>query len=312
MAKKKKFDSKNIKINEEDLSITKIGEMDTSSQSTVFIFFLFILIMVFVFFLPTIVNYINGESEKTDSYVEKSPEIDENETDTEENEIKFYTISNTLTISLEENIKLDQFSINENTLSFQVTNDSTNRFDFDKENYYLELYTEENTLLNRILLDNVIAHNSSDTVNLTLDETDVSLVKKLTFVKKEERDYPNITLTQNDLGESVLTCTKEEENITYKFNKEELFEINDVINIDNTKENYIALLNEWKTTSESLNAVEGITSILVDAKTSFVVNTLIDLKTAKLPNNASEYYYKKDTLAKVISFEMEARGFSCK
>ena len=312
MAKKKKFDSKNIKINEEDLSITKIGEMDTSSQSTVFIFFLFILIMVFVFFLPTIVNYINGESEKTDSYVEKSPEIDENETDTEENEIKFYTISNTLTISLEENIKLDQFSINENTLSFQVTNDSTNRFDFDKENYYLELYTEENTLLNRILLDNVIAHNSSDTVNLTLDETDVSLVKKLTFVKKEERDYPNITLTQNDLGESVLTCTKEEENITYKFNKEELFEINDVINIDNTKENYIALLNEWKTTSESLNAVEGITSILVDAKTSFVVNTLIDLKTAKVPNNASEYYYKKDTLAKVISFEMEARGFSCK
>ena len=312
MAKKKKFDSKNIKINEEDLSITKIGEMDTSSQSTVFIFFLFILIMVFVFFLPTIVNYINGESEKTDSYVEKSPEINENETDTEENEIKFYTISNTLTISLEENIKLDQFSINENTLSFQVTNDSTNRFDFDKENYYLELYTEENTLLNRILLDNVIAHNSSDTVNLTLDETDVSLVKKLTFVKKEERDYPNITLTQNDLGESVLTCTKEEENITYKFNKEELFEINDVINIDNTKENYIALLNEWKTTSESLNAVEGITSILVDAKTSFVVNTLIDLKTAKLPNNASEYYYKKDTLAKVISFEMEARGFSCK
>ena len=157
MAKKKKFDSKNIKINEEDLSITKIGEMDTSSQSTVFIFFLFILIMVFVFFLPTIVNYINGESEKTDSYVEKSPEINENEADTEENEIKFYTISNTLTISLEENIKLDQFSINENTLSFQVTNDSTNRFDFDKENYYLELYTEENTLLNRILLDNVIA-----------------------------------------------------------------------------------------------------------------------------------------------------------
>lgn len=312
MAKKKKFDSKNIKINEEDLSITKIGEMDTSSQSTVFIFFLFILIMVFVFFLPTIVNYINGESEKTDSYVEKSPEINENEADTEENEIKFYTISNILTISLEENIKLDQFSINENTLSFQVTNDSTNRFDFDKENYYLELYTEENTLLNRILLDNVIAHNSSDTVNLTLDETDVSLVKKLTFVKKEERDYPNITLTQNDLGESVLTCTKEEENITYKFNKEELFEINDVINIDNTKENYIALLNEWKTTSESLNAVEGITSILIDAKTSFVVNTLIDLKTAKLPNNASEYYYKKDTLAKVISFEMEARGFSCK
>ena len=46
MAKKQKskFNSKNVKINEEELSITKIGEMDTVNQSSTFVLILFGLI----------------------------------------------------------------------------------------------------------------------------------------------------------------------------------------------------------------------------------------------------------------------------
>ena len=49
--KKQKFDTKNIKINEEELSITKIGDMTTAEQSPFLVIGIFITLLVFIFFL---------------------------------------------------------------------------------------------------------------------------------------------------------------------------------------------------------------------------------------------------------------------
>ena len=315
MAKKQKskFNSKNVKINEEELSITKIGEMDTINQSSTFVLILFGLILIFIFFLPTITNLIKGEDNEKVNYTESEPTPSENEEqeNKDNNEPTMYTITPSLSIPLEENIQLDAFSLNGNTLSYQINNTSPNRFDFDEENYYLELYSEDDTLLARILLDTNVARTTSTMETIVLNGTTATNAKKILFVKKEESDYPNVELQKNAIEEDILVCSSTIETITYKFKEDKLFEIQDNVNVNSTNTNYISLLNEWKTKSETLNAMNGVNSLLVDAGTSFAVNTSVDLQTAKVSKEDSKYYYEKDTLAKVVNFEMEARGFSC-
>lgn len=59
--KNENFNYENIKINEEELSITKIGEITTKEEeSSIFILLLFGIIMVFIFCLPLIVSLMES------------------------------------------------------------------------------------------------------------------------------------------------------------------------------------------------------------------------------------------------------------
>ena len=315
MAKNKKenLNYKKLRVNQEELSITKIGEITTNEQSPTFVLILFGLILVFIFFLPTIVEFVKGTNEKPDySLNETTNKKNEEQEETDSSEENYYTFNDSLSIDLEKNIKIDSFSLNGNTLSFIVTNTSNTRFDFSKDNYFLEFYSEDNTLLERILLETSISRESSETLSYVVSANTALNMKKLIFVKKEVMDYPNVELEKNENQEEVLTCTKDTETLTYKFKNEKLFFITDVVNYSSTVSNYSTLLNDWKTKSNTLNNVEGINSIFVDAGNGFVVNTTIDLKTAKMSDVDNVYYYTYETLSKVVSFEMESRGFSCK
>lgn len=311
--KKEKLNYKNVKVNQEELSITKIGEITTNEQSPTFVLILFGLLLAFIFFLPTIVEFVKGNNDKPDYSLngttnKKNEELEE----IDNSEIDYYTFSDSLSIDLEENIKIDGFSLNGNALTFNVTNTSNARFYFNKNNYFLELYSEDNTLLERILLDAVVSRESSETLSYTVSASTALNMKKLIFVKKEVTDYPNVELEKNENQEEVLTCTKDTENLTYKFQNEKLFSITDVVNYSSNVSNYSTLLNEWKTRSADLNNVEGINSIFVDAGNGFVVNTTIDLKKTNVSQVDNVYYYTYETLSKVVNFEMKARGFSCK
>ncbi len=314
MAKKEKFNSKKVTISEEELSITKIGELETTEQSPLFVLILFGFILVFIFFLPTIANLIKAPNEKPDySLLEKPQENNQEEKPREEPKNSYYQYSDTLSIDLEEKIKINEFALVGNTLSFKVTNANETRFSFQKDNYFLELYSEEDTLLERIYLgDTTVSRETDMVLQFALNSNTALYMKKLSFAKKEITDYPNVTLEKNENEEEVLTCTKDKETLTYKFQKEKLFSISHVVNYSSTISNYESILNTWQTNSKKLNNMEGITSIFVDAGTGFVVNTTIDTKTAKLNEVENTSYYPNETLAKVVSFEMEARGFSCK
>lgn len=314
MAKKEKFNSKKVTISEEELSITKIGELETTEQSPLFVLILFGFILVFIFFLPTIANLIKAPNEKPDySLLEKPQENNQEEKPREEPKNSYYQYSDTLSIDLEEKIKINEFALVGNTLSFKVTNANETRFSFQKDNYFLELYSEEDTLLERIYLGDATVSRETDMVlQFALNSNTALYMKKLSFAKKEIADYPNVTLEKNENEEEVLICTKDKETLTYKFQKDKLFSISHVVNYSSTISNYESILNTWQTNSEKLNNMTGITSIFVDAGTGFVVNTTIDTKTAKLNEVENTSYYPNETLAKVVSFEMEARGFSCK
>lgn len=313
--KKEKFNYKNVKINEEELSITKIGEMENAEQSPFLIFLLFGIILAFVFFLPTIVNFIKGPDEKLDYSLinnKTNEEVKEN-TDSETAESAYYLVQDSLVINLEEGIGIAKFSLNGNEFSFEVTNSRGSRFYFNKDNYFLELYSEDNTLLERFLLsDKVVASNATETFHYTVSSNTALNMKKVTFVKKAIADYPNVVLEKNNNQEEILVCSNANENLTYKFQNEKLISIADVVNYSANSVDYATNLAKWQAESEKLNAMNGIQSLFVNAGNGFVVNTSLDLKNVNLSNVDNVHYYAYETLAKVVSFEMNARGFRCK
>lgn len=313
MAKKTTTNYKNVKINEEEFATTTIGELDNAEQSMTFIFILFGIILIFVFCLPSIVNLIKKNDEKIDYSINKKEEKEKTPEEKTEKE-QFYTLTNDLSIMLNNDITIHHFSLDNDTINFQVTNNGDKRYSFLAEKYFLELYTVDNTLLERIWLGDIIISKNDGNKNYeyALNDSVSENINKLLFVKKEETDYPNIILEKNENNQEVLTCSNKIETITYKFQNEKLYEIGDVVNYAQTETDYQENFNNYRTQSNYLNSLEGITSVFVDNTNNFIVNTSIDLKSVKETNLNNSKYYRKDTLAKVVDFEMEAQGFRCK
>ena len=199
MAKKKKFSYKNLVINEEDLAITKIGEMPNINKSPIFLFIVFGILIAFIFFLPDIVKHFeeNGNFITNDPVVEKENPSE----DIPEKELIYYDLNSTLNINLEEGIKVNSFIITNDTISFKISNNKNNKFYFSKRNYFMELYTEDKTLLERVILSkDSIAADSNKTFSYNILPATANSVKKIVFVEKEIEDYPNVILSKNDAG----------------------------------------------------------------------------------------------------------------
>ena len=59
------------------------------------------------------------------------------------------------------------------------------------------------------------------------------------------------------------------------------------------------------------NSVEGVTSNVDISNNTLYFRTIINLNTFKTNNVNIKNVYLKDTDAKVINFEMNAKGFTC-
>ena len=313
MNKKKKFSYKNLKVNEEELSITKIGEMPNENKSPIFLVFVFGLLLVFIFFLPEIVSYFSGK----DSNLVNNPVVDNKEKSTsdEKEDIVYYTINDALEINLENGIKLNQFKINNDSISFSVTNSKDVDYNFNKKNYFMELYTEEQTLLERVILEkDSISKKNSKEYSYSLLTSTIAGAKKIVFIEKQVDDYPNITLTKNEAGEQILVCKKDFETLSYTFKEDKLQKITDAVNYarSGNELNYQLDFSLWQSRVNNYNAISGITSTFMSNDTGFMVNTVLDLENVKNSSMDNDTFYKYETLAKVVDFEMKARGFDCK
>ncbi len=310
---KSKFNSKNVQIKEEELSITKIGEMNTENQSSIVMLILFVFILGFIFFLPNIVTLIKGKQEKPDYSMINNQEQEKEQDSEKQQEESFYTLSSSLTVHLEEKIVLSNFKLQDNQLSFTVQNEQDTRYYFEKENYFLELYSKEQTLLERIRLEDIVVSKGENVnVEYTLQESTSSLVNQLYFVKKTENDYPYRVIEKDEEGVQKLTCTNNHNTLTYTFSNDQLVSFEEEIRYSLGDTNYENLKVEWQEKSTFLNQQTGLTSLFVDTENRFVVNTTFDLQKANVKDLNNHYYYEKDTHSKVVAFEMEARGFVCK
>ncbi len=312
----KKFNYKKLQINKEELQTTTIGEISTQDKSPIFMFILFGMFLAFVFFLPNIVTYFQG---KSDDLVSGAPKnnIENNKTkddNTQVNNIVYYDINSNENITLEDILIVSNLKKSTNNISFKVTNKGESRFYFSKYNYFLELYTSDNTLLERIFLDkdSIVKDSSKDYSYDIKNNTSLS-ASKIAFVKHQIEDYPNIVLTKNNEEEQVLTCKNKNEVLTYTFKDEKLVTVNDMITYikDSSELDYQTNLVLWQGKVLNYNSLNGVTSTILNSIDSFVANTTLDLKNVDKSNIDNNYYYEYETLAKIVNFEMESRGFNC-
>lgn len=315
MAKQK---IKNFKLEQDELKPMTIGIFESRRKSSVGIFVLLTLFILLVVFLPQISDLYNKYFNHEDISVPEgngnavTPIVPpDREDDTDNN--TYYELTADLSIT-KEDIKVDSFyvDINNNTLSFKVTNITSNSLVLSSLNYYLELYTSEHTLLERIKV-NGNSFGGDEAINIvkTLGEGVKDSLGAVVLAKIDASNYPAVTLGTDSTGSQVLVCSREHEKVTYSFKNNLLKEVSSVVSYSATDNDYVNVYQQYFNLSLGYNGRPGIASSFLDYNNTFTVTTNVNLKEAERATIFNADTFELDTDAKVVNFEMEAEGFSC-
>ncbi|MBE6154627.1 MAG: hypothetical protein E7163_03550 [Firmicutes bacterium] len=314
MAKKQ---IENFKIDEEELKPVTIGTFESRKKTSIGIFFILSLFVIFIFFLPEISSLINKYLNPISSNIPNPNRpgniINPSDNNNPSLEERFVPYAENLKINNEDisltNIRVD---VNNSELIYTITN-NRKKMDIDELNYYIEIYNNEKTLIERVkLVSNLVLENGAYreiTKNITIEAA--NSIGYIILVKKSTVEYPEVSMQiEDDIGSIV--CTKDHEKVTYRFNDYQLTEVISEISYKIEDKDYENILKEQKKLVNSYNNKEGIISTLVEYETGYNIITNVDLK------NISDTYifnadtFKLNTIPKVVSFEMEAQGFDCK
>lgn len=301
MARKKK-----VVISDQELTPTVLATIEEKKFNLLSLILLFAIFGGVVFYLPEISVYIEDYLNPKPSTVAK-PNNNDNTPNEEQVEIEKYPYTSTLSITSRK-LTLSNFSVGNNELSIQATNADNVALDMDKYNYFLEIYNETDTLLQRIKMDDFkIGANSSINISYSINTSNISY---FTFLEISEDEYTPFTPQANINGEATLICQKDSETINYKLKDNKLYAIEDVFVIQNTEENFATLFGTYQSLATTYNAMNGVISEVTNDGSVLRFVTNMDLTI----NNAltiSKIIYPKDTDAKVIRFELSSKGYNC-
>ncbi len=313
MAKQK---IKNFKLEPEELKPVTIGIFESRKRSSVSIFLIltsFILVVVFLPQLSDLFNkFFNPEAEiPNGGTIEpiKPPGSDEEE----DYHDTFYDLA--LDLKIERNdITVGGFVVDaiNNTLSFNVINNLTKDINLTDLHYYLELYTSDHTLLERIKINGgLIGSGADNNIKKTLGTGVASELDAFVLVKIEEKDYAPIDLEVDDLGNASLVCSRPHEKVTYKFTKGLLKEFSSEVSYSLTDADYATYALKYQEQAMTYSSRPGITSSYIELNGAFNIATTVDLNHAERTTIFNADTFILDTEAKIINFEMEAQGFDC-
>ena len=271
--------------------------------------FIFIALGLAIYYINDISIFINNllgrktadtiqnagsDSEEPDKIGTENPSGNETE------DVKYYDYSNALAIT-EGNLTLNNFNI---------VNTSSNSVNMAGNKYFIELFDENKTLLNRFKTDiGTISANANISFSFNLTNPNIRYVA---FSQKTIQDYPPLELQKDSTGNATLTCKKENETIIYTFLNDELKKISHTISDNNiTDVEYENRLNSYQNKVNNYNSLNGISALLNNNVSGYTVVFNIDLTTANVNNLDEKYYYSHLTKANIVNFEMETYGFTC-
>ena len=310
-----------VVLNQTELIPTNIGKLNNKQGSPFVVIFIIAIFVVGIFSLDYIANWLNPETEVR-PYIptptpSDTPSTPDNPEDTEDN--KKYEITSDLAVVVGTNT-FNSFNIDTslNTITFNAVTQGTSSL-LSNHNYYLELYSSSDILLQRIKLPN---DSFVDIKNFSYDITKAlssGQIVKLSILEIKDEDYTSITLKNkvNDLD--VLTCTLNNQKIEYQFTSENnIYSLNTIIvnhQVFETDTNYDELLDNYEVMKENINAESGITMNLNPSRGGF--EAVINISLNEINDNTYQktfkdlIYYKKGTEAKKIAFELNSSGYTC-
>ena len=185
--------------------------------------------------------------------------------------------------------------------------------DLSKQNLFIEIYTEDQTLLERakVLATSYITAEKNTTITVSIQESTYNVAKKINIISMTKDSYPEISLSTD---EPILTCTYQNNIIKYTFEEEKLININDLNTYysgENSSDYYNALISQREAV-DNLSGVEGINATLTQFENNFVVSITLDLAITSIARFDNVTYFAKNTLAKQIKYDMEAMRYTCR
>lgn len=303
---------KQIVISEEELVPTTLAVVQDKKKANVFgiiwIFIIFIIFIAGVIYLPEISAYINSYL-NPDVVVPSTPSKDnKKEDDTkDETSVKEYKIANDLEIT-EESFKISNFNIENNTIKFKITNLTSEVLELKDAHYFVNLYSDNKKLLQRIYLQDILSPSSETDAAYDLSD---SSAKVISLVKISEEEYPSHIVTVPEEGVATLTCTKNYEKVEYLLNNNKVYVANLIYEVNTTDVNFNNLYNNYQTLQTTYNNIEGVSSNITLENGLLSFKTIINLSSVKSDALNLKTIYPFGTDAKVIYFEMTASGYTC-
>ncbi len=314
MSRKKK-EVAPIVLSYQELMPSVIGRIDSKEKSNWVVIVLFIVLIIFIIALPSITTYISGEKQITfgPNQNENKKPID----NTPVHETIYYDYSNTLEIPVE-GLNFKQFDIVRKTFSFTIENKNEVKNYLVNHVLYMELYDNNQTLLQRVKLPNEnLSKGSSLDYQFELT-VPTAQIAKIVIEEKKVSDYPAIQLKKESDGTYLLVCSKDVETLTYQFDTEgKLYYIMDIVNYPSSYENYQMKLMDYRQISSKYNGIEGVTSNISEVGSGFTSTTTITLEKIDFENRSikntlnNPAYYGKGTEGKVVYFELSAMNYQC-
>ena len=310
MARKNK--SEKIVLENIELKPQVIGYTYKKKSNIGRVIFIFIIFLIAVYYINDISVFVNNligrDTASSIGGLAGNKNNEENKELEEKNEITYYFFANNLVIN-EKEMVLNNFKNINNTLTFDILNNSSKKIDYSNNKYYIELYTENKTLLERYKLDiNTINENSKISYSFAIKNDFYYLVVE----EKSIDDYPILNLPNDEQGRGIITCNKDIESIIYTFNNNELIDIKHTIS-DNliNDPNYYNRYTAYQNKATTYNNIDGISSTFNGTLNGYTVIISIDLAKTNLNNIKEKYYYGYKEKPKVVKFEMQTYGFRC-
>lgn len=313
MAKRKTKEP--IVIDKTPLKATSLGNLETKENGPLVAILWVGLFVVCIISLPYIADFVqNYQNNKIiDTPTKKPDHTSDNNTQGEiTKDQTIYNFEKNLVIT-ENKFNLSDFSVSNNALTFKITNVGGDVDYFKKHNYFVELFNDDKTLLQRIKFDGITI-NKSKTITLNVDAVSFT---KISFIEKDVKDYPNVTLkTVSEIP--TLTCQNKDLKVIYTFSTDEdnkLKTIETNYSYASSNKDYEQMLSRYETYATSYNSLGGVKATLIPINTGFTFKVNIDLATIPEASYTStftdKYYYSLDTEAKIVAFELKTSGFTC-
>lgn len=309
---------KNIKIDQDELKPIGIGITENKKKNSIgsfIIIAIFVLIVVFLPQISSLINeYLNPQINTPVVPSDPTPEEPEEPNEDENYNDVFYELNETLKIERED-VSVSNFVVDNinNTISYNVTNMASGYANLEELGYFIEIYNMDKTFIGRVRLvdSRTLASNAfvSYTRNISADAS--QNIYYIILVKKTDVEYPDVTLVVNEANEGSIVCSNNYETVTYKFTDNALKSVSSVISYPLNVDNYEVIASEYQTLANTYNKTTGITSNFFQSTDGFNITTIVDLAEASRTMIFNADSFEEGTLPKVVSFEMNALGYTC-
>lgn len=294
-----------------------VGNLRKENTSPIGIIIFFAILLFVAFFLPKITAYFNKEEENNSHVNVSSSSVSsslDNEDISNDEDITYYDINDSSSFTVNDltinNINLTNQN-NEYQINFVITNNSPKTISSD-DNYFLELYSSEKSFIERILIGK-IKLESKKTLNETLNISSNAYnnAKLMIMDSKSNKEYPKVNLDYGDQIRASMTCTKNDNKLTYTFIDDKLITIVENYTLDNSKANFNNELEKYQSIYQTYSKIEGIETTFNNSGTSFEYTSSIDLAKVKFSSLKDSRFYKKNTSASIVKYELEASLYTC-